>query len=61
MVLGVASWAVWVLVDAILALVDDLKPVEADPVPGEGFEALGNLEDTINEDSEVPSVSCTPQ
>lgn len=42
MVLGVASWAVWVLVDAVLALVDDLEPVEADPVPGEGFEALGN-------------------
>ena len=41
--LSVTSRAIRVLVDAVLALVNNLKPIESDAVLGEGFQASGNL------------------
>ena len=45
--LSVTTRAIRVLVDAVLALVDNLEPIEGDAVLGEGFQASGNLLSTF--------------
>ena len=45
--LSFTTRAIRVLVDAVLALVDNLEPIEGDAVLGEGFQASGNLLSTF--------------